>query len=117
MFKVNTFDEAFTSRIHVALQYKKLRDEDRKAIWFGSFERLKSEGVKVAKAAQKYACESRDVLDLEWNGREIRNGKPRALLHYSDNESSLIPFNYSFSDGDLARGVCRRRRRRHGHYR
>ncbi len=83
--KVNTFDEAFTSRIHVALHYKKLRDVERKKIWINSFERLESNRIKVAKTARKYACESKEVLDLKWNGREIRNGKLSALNRNSDN--------------------------------
>lgn len=38
--RVEAFDSAFTSRIHVALHYRKLNDEDRGRIWIHNFERL-----------------------------------------------------------------------------
>lgn len=38
--RVEAFDDAFTSRIHVALHYKRLGDEDRRRIWMHNFERL-----------------------------------------------------------------------------
>ncbi|KAK3694245.1 hypothetical protein B0T22DRAFT_65433 [Podospora appendiculata] len=38
--RVEAFDSAFTSRIHVALHYRRLNDEDRKRIWLQNFERL-----------------------------------------------------------------------------
>ena len=77
--RVTTLDEAFTSRIHVALHYRKLQDSERREIWLNSFERLEPNRVKVAKAVQRYACDSKDVLSLEWNGREIRNAFQTAI--------------------------------------
>ncbi|RYO76570.1 hypothetical protein DL766_005482 [Monosporascus sp. MC13-8B] len=74
--RVQTFDSAFTSRIHVALHYKPLTDGDREKIWLNSFERLERDSagkVHVGVSAREYAYDSQDVLSLRWNGREIRN--------------------------------------------
>ncbi|KAI0839056.1 P-loop containing nucleoside triphosphate hydrolase protein [Hypoxylon sp. FL0890] len=80
--RVQTFDSAFTSRIHVALHYKSLTDSDREKIWLNSFERLERDSggkVHVAVATREYAYESRDVQSLRWNGREIRNALQTAV--------------------------------------
>jgi hypothetical protein len=84
--RVGTFHDAFLSRIHVCLLYKALTDEDREKIWSIHFERLKSEKVEpamsvhpdaelyVSGAWKKNNQVQRDVIDIQWNGREIRNG-------------------------------------------
>lgn len=80
--RVQTFDSAFTSRIHVALHYKPLTDADREKIWLNSFERLErdSDGkVHISVATREYAYESNDVQSLRWNGREIRNALQTAV--------------------------------------
>jgi len=45
--RVEAFDSAFTSRIHVALHYKKLRDSDRQRIWIQNFERLGKQEINT----------------------------------------------------------------------
>ncbi|KAG4217880.1 hypothetical protein PC116_g33640, partial [Phytophthora cactorum] len=80
--RVQTFDSAFTSRIHVALHYKSLTDPDREKIWLNSFERLERDSgdkVHISVATREYAYESRDVQSLHWNGREIRNALQTAV--------------------------------------
>lgn len=80
--RVQTFDSAFTSCIHVALHYKALTDSDREKIWLNSFERLERDSagkVHVGVATREYAYESRDVQTLRWNGREIRNALQTAV--------------------------------------
>ncbi|OLN81693.1 ATPase family AAA domain-containing protein 3B 4, partial [Colletotrichum chlorophyti] len=80
--RVQAFDAAFTSRIHVALHYRNLTDVDRERIWANNFERLDRDSngrVRVAVATREYAYESRDVRALRWNGREIRNALQTAL--------------------------------------
>ncbi|KAI0400780.1 P-loop containing nucleoside triphosphate hydrolase protein [Xylaria palmicola] len=74
--RVQTFDAAFTSRIHVALHYAALTDADRERIWQNGFDRLERESagrLRAAVAAREYAWASADVRSLRWNGREIRN--------------------------------------------
>ncbi|KAI2604300.1 P-loop containing nucleoside triphosphate hydrolase protein [Hypoxylon fragiforme] len=80
--RVQTFDSAFTSRIHVALHYRALTDANRAKIWLGGFERLErdsGEKVHVCPAARKYVYENVAVRALEWNGREIRNALQTAV--------------------------------------
>ncbi|OTB17221.1 hypothetical protein K445DRAFT_315859 [Daldinia sp. EC12] len=80
--RVQTFDSAFTSRIHVALHYKALTDPDREKIWLNSFERLERDSgdkVHISVATREYAYESHDVQSLRWNGREIRNALQTAV--------------------------------------
>ncbi|KAF2971004.1 hypothetical protein GQX73_g2565 [Xylaria multiplex] len=80
--RVQTFDAAFTSRIHVALHYGPLGDADRERIWLNGFERLERDSggrVRVSVAVREYAWTSRDVRSLRWNGREIRNALQTAV--------------------------------------
>lgn len=80
--RVEAFDTAFTSRIHVALHYKKLTDEDRLRIWQNNFDRLERDSsgkAYVSLNARDYAYESDDVRALKWNGREIRNALQTAV--------------------------------------
>ncbi|KAI0108891.1 P-loop containing nucleoside triphosphate hydrolase protein [Nemania sp. FL0031] len=80
--RVQTFDAAFTSRIHVALYYGPLSDLDRERIWLNGFQRLEREAegrVHITKAAREYAWGSANVRSLRWNGREIRNALQTAV--------------------------------------
>ncbi|KAI1264908.1 P-loop containing nucleoside triphosphate hydrolase protein [Xylariaceae sp. FL1019] len=80
--RVQTFDAAFTSRIHVALHYGPLTDTDRERIWTNSFQRLEKDAggrVQVTVTAREYAWGSADVRSLRWNGREIRNALQTAV--------------------------------------
>ncbi|RYP49565.1 hypothetical protein DL768_004767 [Monosporascus sp. mg162] len=80
--RVEAFDSAFTSRIHVALHYKPLTDGDREKIWLNSFERLERDSagkVHISVSTREYAYGSQDVLSLRWNGREIRNALQTAV--------------------------------------
>lgn len=80
--RVQSFDVAFLSRIHVALHYKNLKDEDRERIWTHNFDRLNldSQGkIRVSVAAREYIWTNKQVQSLKWNGREIRNAMQTAL--------------------------------------
>ena len=52
--RVNVFDEAFISRIHVALHYKPLGPEERSKIWANNIRRLENNGVKVMQSTKDY---------------------------------------------------------------
>ena len=80
----STFDEAFRSRIHVALEYKELENEDRRQIWRGNIDALMSDRVAVTKEARDYVCFHKVVLSLKWNGREIRNGDSLKDRHITE---------------------------------
>ncbi|KAL8393484.1 hypothetical protein RB595_003299 [Gaeumannomyces hyphopodioides] len=74
--RVASFDSAFTSRIHVALHYRRLNDADRATIWETSFDRLERDSgtrVHVSLAAREFARGSREVMTLRLNGRQIKN--------------------------------------------
>lgn len=80
--RVGAFDAAFTSRIHVALHYRRLTDEDRLKVWMNNFERLERDSAGkcyVPHAARSFVYESDDVRALNWNGREIRNALQTAV--------------------------------------
>jgi hypothetical protein len=78
--RVGHFDEAFMSRIHLSLGYEPLSDNARDKIWDNLFKKLQQDhkrgGPEITYEydAKRYV-QSRDVQALEWNGREIRNGK------------------------------------------
>lgn len=80
--RVEAFDSAFTSRIHVALHYRNLTDDDRQRIWINNFDRLERDSAgkcTVLPAARKFALASAEVRALRWNGREIRNALQTAV--------------------------------------
>ncbi|KAI1812945.1 hypothetical protein GGS20DRAFT_599622 [Poronia punctata] len=80
--QVQTFDPAFTSRIHVALHYSALTDADRERIWTSAFERLERDAdgrIRVAVTAKEYVWGSSGVQSLRLNGREIRNALQTAV--------------------------------------
>jgi hypothetical protein len=73
--RVGTFDDAFISRIHVALYYPPLVDRDRVSIWENNFRRLERDSaIKVAEATRIYTGYDDGLRQIKWNGREIRNG-------------------------------------------
>jgi len=79
--RVGHFDEAFMSRIHVSIGYDPLDDSARAQIWDGLFRKLKdnhkNDGpeIRYDYDAKRYVQRHEDVKKLQWNGREIRNGK------------------------------------------
>ena len=79
--RINQFDEAFKSRIHLSLGYDKLNDAARAQIWGNLFQKLKDDhkhgGPRIGYDydAKQYVTKSDEVKALEWNGREIRNGE------------------------------------------
>ncbi|KKY39134.1 hypothetical protein UCDDA912_g00845 [Diaporthe ampelina] len=83
--RVESFDPAFTSRIHVALHYKRLGDTDRARIWANSFDRLERDSagkVYITPSAREMVFDQRnngEVNLLRWNGREIRNALQTAV--------------------------------------
>lgn len=93
--RVRSFDTAFLSRIHVALHYKNLSDEDRERIWTHNFDRLNRDShgrIRVAIAARQFIWSSQEVRALKWNGREIRNAMQTALaLAESDSNEEGLP--------------------------
>jgi ATP-dependent Clp protease ATP-binding subunit ClpA len=74
---VGTFDDAFISRIHVIIAYDKLNEAERKRVWKQFFDKLCKDrkDITVTGRAKRYVLEDSRIFKVEWNGREIRNGK------------------------------------------
>ncbi|KAI6913477.1 hypothetical protein KC318_g2294 [Hortaea werneckii] len=74
--RVGQIDDAFVSRVHMAIGYKKLSPEFRRNIWEGFFRKLERERagkVLVGRSAKKFVLTSEWVEEIELNGRETRN--------------------------------------------
>ncbi|KAJ5711737.1 ATPase AAA-type core [Penicillium malachiteum] len=83
--RVGSFDEAFMSRIHVQIGYDPLDEDSRQKIWDGYFQKLDSnhedggQKIEYSMSAKEYVEVKEDLRILEWNGREIRNGKQHSV--------------------------------------
>lgn len=75
--RVGHFDDAFISRIHVVIKYDPLSEDNRRQIWTQFFDKLTDERQDfiITGRAKQYVLEDDIIKKLEWNGREIRNGK------------------------------------------
>ncbi|CAD6593811.1 MAG: hypothetical protein ASARMPREDX12_007682 [Alectoria sarmentosa] len=73
--RVGTFDDAFVSRIHVVIHYPDFTNDQRGQIWNIFFNKLEREreNIKFTQRTVDYARESKEMQNLGWNGREIRN--------------------------------------------
>jgi hypothetical protein len=69
--RVGTFDDAFRSRIHIALHYEDLKPRSRKQIWLNFLSRLEDteEGENVERIRRRVD----ELAKHNLNGREIRN--------------------------------------------
>jgi SpoVK/Ycf46/Vps4 family AAA+-type ATPase len=69
--RVGTFDDAFRSRIHIALHYEDLKPRSRKQIWSNFLTRLEDteEGENVEEIKDRLD----ELAKHNLNGREIRN--------------------------------------------
>lgn len=99
--RVGTFDDAFMSRIHVVIAYDDLGNTERKTIWKQFFEKLTKDrqDITITKRAKTYVLEDEDMVNVGWNGREIRNGKHfwlRLSIH-----SFTLSSGYLFKSGYL----------------
>lgn len=80
--RVGQIDDAFMSRVHVAIGYEGLTPAARQEIWSGFFKKLEKERgdkIVIGKNARKYILESEEVRAIDLNGREIRNALQTAL--------------------------------------
>lgn len=69
--RVGVFDEAFKSRIQLALHYKPLEKADRRKVWRNFFKTL--ENTKGEADFDDLDDHLDDLADFEMNGRQIRN--------------------------------------------
>jgi AAA+ superfamily predicted ATPase len=71
--RVGTFDEAFKSRIQLALRYENLGCEQRKQIWRNFMDRLRALGEGDSIDFNEVALHVDELALYKMNGREIRN--------------------------------------------
>jgi ATP-dependent Clp protease ATP-binding subunit ClpA len=74
--RVGHLDDAFLSRIQVAITYKKLSVESQRKIWVLFFTKLEKEShdITVSWEAQTYIEDEETIKSMDMNGRDIRNG-------------------------------------------
>ncbi|KAM0436595.1 hypothetical protein ACHAPT_002303 [Fusarium lateritium] len=71
--RVGTFDEAFKSRIQLALRYEKLQDYQRRQIWRNFLESLKEIGEGDKVDFDDIVMNLGKLAQYPMNGRQIRN--------------------------------------------
>ncbi|KAJ5335437.1 hypothetical protein N7452_007840 [Penicillium brevicompactum] len=73
-------DDAFISRIHIAIEYQKLNEETRRKVWNGFFRKLKADRtskIQIELGAKKWILDTAGETQL--NGRDIRNALQTAI--------------------------------------
>ncbi|OJD32610.1 atpase aaa+ type core protein [Diplodia corticola] len=91
--RVEHIDDAFMSRVHVAIGFEKLDVAKRRGIWASFFDKLEREAkgqIAVSADARTFVLESDDMAENEWNGREIRNAFQSAIA-IAEYEASKDP--------------------------
>jgi SpoVK/Ycf46/Vps4 family AAA+-type ATPase len=68
--RVRTFDEAFQSRVHLAIKYDDLQEKERIHIWHMWLDQLDEDVAEVADIKEMVADE---LAPVPFNGRQIRN--------------------------------------------
>lgn len=83
--RVGTFDDAFMSRIHVVIAYDNLGPSERGRIWKQFFAKLSEDrqDIVITSRAKKWVLKDDAMVKIDWNGREIRNGKRQTDSDYS----------------------------------
>lgn len=89
--RVETFDDAFQSRIHVALRYDELMPKARKEIWRAFIARVREQGEAQVDTftEEDYTALSRHRL----NGRQIKN-MARTAQALAINEGQKLTMNH-----------------------
>ncbi|KAJ5337097.1 uncharacterized protein N7506_005119 [Penicillium brevicompactum] len=78
--RVGQIDDAFISRIHIAIEYQKLNEETRRKVWNGFFRKLKADRtskIQIELGAKKWILDTAGETQL--NGRDIRNALQTAI--------------------------------------
>ena len=80
--RVGQIDDAFISRIHIAIGYRLFSPEDRKKVWTGFFQKLVRERagkIQVGPGAKRWVLENTTTSNTQMNGRDIRNALQTAI--------------------------------------
>ncbi|KAF2262142.1 P-loop containing nucleoside triphosphate hydrolase protein [Lojkania enalia] len=74
--RVNTFDEAFQSRIHMGIRYENLNSKARREIWTSYISRVREKMAKEGKGMEGRELSKAEIEELSkkmLNGRQIKN--------------------------------------------
>jgi hypothetical protein len=88
--RVETFDSAFVSRIHLSLRFQNLNTKARRTVWKLFIDRVKNqEGMKVDEITE---ADYNDLARKDVNGRQIKNlvRGAQALAVYEDVPLSMV---------------------------
>lgn len=90
--RIGHIDDAFLSRITVALTYENLDPGTQRQIWDGFLSKLERErkGTIVTDRARDYLATDPDVRKIPWNGREIRNSKSNMVISPRKSSANIV---------------------------
>ncbi|KAF3187224.1 hypothetical protein TWF225_004378 [Orbilia oligospora] len=94
--RVSTFDDAFQSRIHVALRYSKLDTDAREQIWRNFITRMDKRKTSIVEEDYK------ELSAVDLNGRQIKNAIRTALSIADTNGETLGLKHFSIVFGVMA---------------
>lgn len=78
--RVGQIDDAFISRVHIAIGYPSLNEDARRQVWNGFFKKLirdRAGKIQIAPDAKAWVLETAGETQL--NGRDIRNALQTAI--------------------------------------
>lgn len=78
--RVGQIDDAFISRVHVAIGYQSLNEETGRKVWNGFFRKLvcdRAGKIQITPDAKKWVLDTTNETQL--NGRDIRNALQTAI--------------------------------------
>ncbi|KAI1344529.1 hypothetical protein F5Y15DRAFT_411360 [Xylariaceae sp. FL0016] len=80
--RVGQIDDAFISRIHIAIEYRPFTPEAHAQVWKGFFGKLARERagrIQIAPAAKSWVLATATSGESQMNGRDIRNALQTAI--------------------------------------
>lgn len=89
--RVGTFDEAFKSRIQLALSYPKLDRDQRRKIWQNFFNMIREYRERIN--IQDLEMNIEELADVDINGRQIRNALTTAR-HLADFKKERLVYGH-----------------------
>jgi hypothetical protein len=80
--RLGHMDDAILSRVHLIIEYSDLVDQTRLKVWDQMIKKLRKEreDFDVDPYFVSYLENDPEILELQWNGREIRNGMATATF-------------------------------------
>lgn len=80
--RVGQIDDAFISRVHIAIGYKAFSPQNRSRIWEGFSRKLAKEQagkIQISPGARKWVLQKAESGNAQLNGRDIRNALQTAI--------------------------------------